>query len=169
VSSGAPLTSNVRTSVRMVESWYDAQQKAAAAPTAAPAAAGDMVVYGQGVDLSLSAVQGRLAASKASQDPRLAGWGTFKALANEGLYRVMSPELGPDSQGPPFTDATGIGWDTSTEPKNKADMQALAMKLNPVVGFWGAHRTRTEFFFQQRAAQQCTRSPRHGCRRLPRT
>jgi len=56
--------------------------------------------------------------------------------ANEGLYRVMSKELGPDSQGPPFTEATGMGWDTSTEPKNKADMIALAEKLNPVVGFW---------------------------------
>ena len=54
------------------------------------------------------------------------------------IYRVMSPEIGPDSQGPPFTTATGLGWDTSTEPKNKADMVQLAKKLNPILGFWGA-------------------------------
>merc|ERR1719443_213443 len=38
--------------------------------------------------------------------------------------------------GPLFTDADGKGWETSTEPKNKVDMVALAKKLNPVVGFW---------------------------------
>ena len=27
-------------------------------------------------------------------------------------------------------------WDSSTEPKNRADMIALAEKQNPVVGFW---------------------------------
>ena len=26
---------------------------------------------------------------------------------------------------------SGLGWDTSTEPKNKADMVTLAKKLNP--------------------------------------
>merc|ERR1739847_177186 len=31
---------------------------------------------------------------------------------------------------------TGLGWDTSTEPKNQEDMVALAKRLNPVVGFW---------------------------------
>merc|ERR1711990_1335685 len=35
-----------------------------------------------------------------------------------------------------FTPATGIGWDVSTEPKNKEDMIALAKAQNPVVGFW---------------------------------
>merc|ERR1719271_2148162 len=43
---------------------------------------------------------------------------------------------GCDPLGPPFTQATGIGWDVSSEPKNQADMRDLAMKLNPVVGFW---------------------------------
>merc|ERR1719472_29925 len=38
--------------------------------------------------------------------------------------------------GPPLTQATGLGWDVSSEPKNKEDMIALANKLNPVVGFW---------------------------------
>merc|ERR1712087_980279 len=43
---------------------------------------------------------------------------------------------GPASMGPPFTEPTGLGWDTSTEPKNKADMMALAKLQNPVLGFW---------------------------------
>ena len=34
--------------------------------------------------------------------------------------------------GPPFTVPTGLGWDVSTEPKNKADMIALAKQQNPV-------------------------------------
>merc|ERR1719359_1014662 len=38
--------------------------------------------------------------------------------------------------GPPLTMATGLGWDVSTEPKNKADMIALAEKQNPLLGFW---------------------------------
>jgi hypothetical protein len=38
--------------------------------------------------------------------------------------------------GPPLTQQTGMGWDDSTEPKNKKDMEALAMKLNPVIGYW---------------------------------
>merc|ERR1712183_237027 len=38
--------------------------------------------------------------------------------------------------GPPLTESSGLGWDLSTEPKNKEDMIALANKLNPVVGFY---------------------------------
>jgi len=38
--------------------------------------------------------------------------------------------------GPPLTQPTGLGWDVSTEPKNQADMMALAIAQNPVVGFW---------------------------------
>jgi len=32
--------------------------------------------------------------------------------------------------------ADGTGWDSSAEPKSKADMEALAGKLNPTVKFW---------------------------------
>merc|ERR1719243_318362 len=52
------------------------------------------------------------------------------------MKRILDEDVGPASMGPPFTEATGLGWDTSTEPKNKADMMALAKKQNPVLGFW---------------------------------
>jgi len=59
-------------------------------------------------------------------------------MASAALDRIKADEAdgGCDRFGPPFTEATGIGWDLSTEPKNKADMVALANKLNPVVGFY---------------------------------
>merc|ERR1719181_366370 len=50
--------------------------------------------------------------------------------------RAEEEDGGCNPVGPPFTQPTGLGWDVSTEPKNKDDMMALAMKLNPVVGFW---------------------------------
>merc|ERR1719243_213701 len=52
------------------------------------------------------------------------------------MKRILDEDVGPASMGPPFTEATGLGWDTSTEPKNKADMMALAKLQNPVLGFW---------------------------------
>jgi len=59
-------------------------------------------------------------------------------MAAANLVRIRGEEEdgGCNPVGPPFTQATGLGWDTSTEPKNVADMQALAIKQNPVVGFW---------------------------------
>merc|ERR1719243_485411 len=59
-------------------------------------------------------------------------------MAQANLERIRSPEEdgGMDKFGPPLTQPTGLGWDTSTEPKNQADMMALAVKQNPVVGFW---------------------------------
>merc|ERR1719160_2133810 len=59
-------------------------------------------------------------------------------MAAENLKRIRASEEegGSSPVGPPLTEATGLGWDLSTEPKNLADMQALAIKLNPVVGFW---------------------------------
>merc|ERR1719353_532695 len=59
-------------------------------------------------------------------------------MAAENLKRIRADEEdgGSNPTGPPFTPATGLGWDVSTEPKNVADMQALAIKQNPVVGFW---------------------------------
>jgi hypothetical protein len=58
------------------------------------------------------------------------------AAVNLARIRTEDEEGGCNPVGPPFTIPTGLGWDTSTEPKNVADMQALAIKQNPVVGFW---------------------------------
>ena len=60
-------------------------------------------------------------------------------MAAAALERINGEEDdgGCAPAGPPFTQPTGLGWDVSTEPKNVADMKALAIKQNPVVGFWG--------------------------------
>merc|ERR1719463_548040 len=58
------------------------------------------------------------------------------AAANLDRLRLDDEEGGCAPLGPPFTVATGLGWDVSTEPKNKEDMRALASQLNPVVGFY---------------------------------
>jgi hypothetical protein len=58
------------------------------------------------------------------------------AAANLDRIRMDEMEGGCMAMGPPFTPATGLGWDVSTEPKNEEDMRALAIRLNPVVGFW---------------------------------
>merc|ERR1719407_439072 len=58
------------------------------------------------------------------------------AAANLGRIKAEEEDGGCNPVGPPFTAATGLGWDTSTEPKNVEDMIALATKQNPVVGFW---------------------------------
>jgi len=58
------------------------------------------------------------------------------AAQNINRLRLDDEEGGCNPFGPPFTVATGLGWDVSTEPKNQADMIELAKKQNPVVGFW---------------------------------
>merc|ERR1719486_680253 len=58
------------------------------------------------------------------------------AMTNLERIRMDTEDGGCASMGPPFTEPTGLGWDVSTEPKNKADMAALAKKQNPVVGYW---------------------------------
>jgi hypothetical protein len=60
-------------------------------------------------------------------------------MAAVNLNRIRGEEAdgGCAPIGPPFTQQTGMGWDTSVEPKNREDMTALTMALNPAVGFWG--------------------------------
>jgi len=102
----------------------------------APARALVVKMDEESVDIGPLAVQERLDAALVGVSPNLKSAAKFNALWKEGLYRVFDDELGPAPNGPPFNEATGLGWDTSTEPKNKADMITLAKKLNPVVGFW---------------------------------
>jgi hypothetical protein len=58
------------------------------------------------------------------------------AAANLDRTRAEEEDGGCNPVGPPFTMPTGLGWDVSTEPKNKEDMIALAKSQNPVVGFY---------------------------------
>jgi hypothetical protein len=88
------------------------------------------------VDIGALAVKERMDSAIVGVPGRLKSAATFNAMWKEGLNRVFDDEMGPAPNGPPFNEATGLGWDTSTEPKNRADMIELAKKLNPVVGFW---------------------------------
>jgi hypothetical protein len=58
------------------------------------------------------------------------------AAANIARIRMDEEDGGSNIFGPPLTSATGLGWDTSTEPKDKEGMTALAVKLNPVLGYY---------------------------------
>jgi hypothetical protein len=87
------------------------------------------------MDISSDAALGRIMEAVSAEKKKDQGAAFLNNVRLEGMKRVMDPATGPDPVGPPFTQQTGLGWDTSTEPKNKADMVALAKKLNPVVGF----------------------------------
>merc|ERR1719213_1180793 len=58
------------------------------------------------------------------------------ASANLNRIRAEEEDGGCARMGPPFNEASCLGWDVSTEPKNMQDMMALAKKQNPVLGFW---------------------------------
>jgi len=60
------------------------------------------------------------------------GGSLLSQIWQEGLRRIDGPADAPND----LFDRDGRGWESSTEPKNRADMQALAMAQNPVVGFW---------------------------------
>jgi hypothetical protein len=66
------------------------------------------------------------------------GGAMCSAMAAANLERLRGDfaDGGCSPYGPPGTPATGLGWDVSTEPKNREDMEALAIKLNPSIGFW---------------------------------
>jgi len=76
--------------------------------------------------LTLASAPARAAVSmKASDD----AYNTFIDLASTARERVNE---NPGYDGT----VTASTWDSSTEPKTRADMIELAKKLNPVVGFW---------------------------------
>ena len=83
-------------------------------------------------DVSSGAVAKRIAANLDGVPGRMQSAALFNNYWQEGIKRIEDPTVGCAPGGPPFNDATGLGWDTSTEPKNKADMIELAKKLNPV-------------------------------------
>jgi len=59
-------------------------------------------------------------------NPWLKDLTSFNELWMEGIERTRDLPAAAD----------GSGWDSSSEPKTVADMEALAVKLNPSVGFW---------------------------------
>merc|ERR1712087_294446 len=88
------------------------------------------------LDLTFAAAEARIKAVVDVEPRKTKSAAMCSRMAAENMNRILDPDVGPAAIGPPFTEATGLGWDTSTEPKNKADMMALAKKLNPVLGFW---------------------------------
>merc|ERR1719382_1247962 len=88
------------------------------------------------LDLTFAAAEARIKAVVDAEPSKTKSAAMCSRMTAENLKRIYDEDVGPASMGPPFTEPTGLGWDTSTEPKNKADMIALAIKQNPVLGFW---------------------------------
>jgi hypothetical protein len=119
-------------------SMADTILPSATAPENRPAAARPVPYAGAMLapkDLSAAAAQKRIK-KQVDEEETNKGFAMTKAMFAEGWARAGDEALGSAALGPPFTEPTGAGWPTSKEPKNKADMVALANKLNPVVGFW---------------------------------
>merc|ERR1719161_681722 len=83
-------------------------------------------------------VEGKIMAVVNAEPAKTKSAAMCSQMSAENLRRVRMDEEdgGCNPVGPPLTQATGLGWDVSTEPKNMEDMRALAIKQNPVVGFW---------------------------------
>ena len=85
-------------------------------------------------------------------------------IFNEGLKRLDDES---------YANPDGRGWGTSTEPKNRAGLEDLAKKQNPILGFWdplsivNARRmpeTIVRWFAPRRqAARRVPRRPARAC------
>jgi len=89
-------------------------------------------------DLTYAAAETRMTKVIDETPGSLKGAARCSQFMAENMARIRSEEEdgGMNPFGPPLTGVSGIGWDTSTECKNKEDMIALSLKLNPSVGFW---------------------------------
>jgi len=96
------------------------------------------VVMKSEIVLADKEVEAKIMAVVNAEPARTKSGAMCSQMAAANLQRIKGEEEdgGCAPNGPPFTEPTGIGWDSSTEPKNKEDMIALAKKLNPVVGFY---------------------------------
>merc|ERR1719395_376205 len=83
-------------------------------------------------------VEGKIMAIVNAEPARTKSAALCSQMASANLNRIRAEEEdgGCARMGPPFNEASGLGWDVSTEPKNMQDMMALAKKQNPVLGFW---------------------------------
>merc|ERR1719407_314468 len=88
--------------------------------------------------LADKAVESKIMAVVDAEPGRTKSAAMCSQMASVALDRIKGEEEdgGCAPAGPPFTNPSGLGWDLSTEPKNREDMVALANKLNPVVGFY---------------------------------
>jgi len=103
-----------------------------------PARAPNVVMKGSEIVLADKELETKIMAVVNAEPGRTKSAAMCSQMAAAALDRIRADEAdgGCDRVGPPFTSATGLGWDVSTEPKNQEDMIALAKKLNPVVGYW---------------------------------
>ena len=110
------------------------------APTVVPAfgARANVVMKGSEIVLADKDLEGKIMAVVNAEPAKTKSAAMCSQMAAAALDRIRGEEEdgGSNPVGPPFTQPTGLGWDSSTEPKNRADMIALAKQLNPVVGFW---------------------------------
>ena len=81
---------------------------------------------------ALSFVDGSTLTPAPDAGKNMKGGSMTSQILQEGLKRLDYDAYGVDL----FEGDTGRGWADSVEPKNVADMMALAKKQNPVVGFW---------------------------------
>jgi hypothetical protein len=98
----------------------------------------NVVMKGSEIVLADKELEAKIMAVVDAEPGRTKSAAMCSQMATAALDRIRGEEAdgGCDRVGPPFTSPTGLGWDVSTEPKNQADMIALAKKLNPVVGYW---------------------------------
>jgi len=96
------------------------------------------VVMGSDIVLADKEVESRINAVVSAEKGSTKSAAMCSRMAAENMLRIRkdSEDGGCAPAGPPFSMPTGLGWDVSTEPKNKEDMMALAIKQNPAVGFW---------------------------------
>ena len=140
-SASALVTTPARVGrINMVESWYDAQV-ATGSPPAAAVAPPPRRPSPRRSCLAMSTCRlvrcPRASAPPSTDRTARASSRTIASVPSRRRASTASPtRRKPSAQGPPFTMPSGIGWDVSTEPKNREDMKELAIKLNPVVGFW---------------------------------
>ena len=90
------------------------------------------------ITLADKSVEGEIMAIVNAEPPNTKSAALCSQMMAKNIGRIQAEEEdgGMNPFGPPLTQATGLGWDSSTEPRNREGMAALAKKLNPVVGFW---------------------------------
>merc|ERR1719247_2754001 len=90
------------------------------------------------ITLADKSVEGEIMAIVNAEPPKTKSAALCSQIMAKNIGRIQAEEEdgGMNPFGPPLTQATGLGWDSSTEPRNREGMAALAKKLNPVVGFW---------------------------------